>query len=278
MYREYGASTANDSKPWLYFALTFGWSWLLWIAAVLLRQGAEALPARLLHYLGGIGPAVAALVLVYRVHDEQRQRNYWRGLIDLGRISAGWYGVIFLTVPVLTGLAALWDALLGGAGARLEAAAGLVSRPLSVLPLVAFTLVFGPLPEELGWRGYALDGLQRKSGALTSSVILGTAWSLWHLPLFFIPGTYQNELGIGSLSFWLFMIGPVPQSVLMTWIYNHSQRSTLSAVLFHFMINLTGQLFELTKSAELYQVLLWIATAAATTIWQGKTVRPSRDS
>jgi membrane protease YdiL (CAAX protease family) len=277
MYRQETESAADHLKPWLYFALTFGWSWLSWIPASVLKPGETALPATLLHYLGGIGPAVAAVGLITLVHNRKRQRDYWWRLIDLRRIGIGWHGVIFLTVPTLAALAVLGDLLLGGAGARLEAANGLISQPLSILSLVAFTLIFGPLPEELGWRGYALDGLQAKSSALGSSLILGTAWSLWHLPLFFIPGTYQNGLGIGTLPFWLFVIGPLPQSVLMTWIYNNTQRSTFSAVLFHFMINLTGQLFELTRQAELHQSLLWIAAAVAiSALGVAKTMRSSR--
>jgi membrane protease YdiL (CAAX protease family) len=277
MYRQDSVSEPDESKPCLYFALTFGWSWLLWIPAALLKEGENALPATVLHYLGGIGPAVAAVALIHLAHNRERQRDYWRRLIDVRRIGAVWHGVIFLTVPTLAGLAALGDILLGGAGARLEATTGLISRPMSILPLVVFTLVFGPLPEELGWRGYALDGLQASSSALTAGLMLGIAWSLWHLPLFFIPGTYQNGLGIGTLSFWLFLTGPIPESVLMTWTYNNTQRSTLSAVLFHFMINLTGQLFELTRRAELYQSLLWIAAAVAiSAIWRAETIRSSR--
>lgn len=53
------------------------------------------------------------------------------------------------------------------------------------------------------------------------------------------------------------------QSVLMTWIYNSPQRSTLSAVLFHFMVNLTGELFELSARAEGIVVLIWLLAAAA---------------
>jgi membrane protease YdiL (CAAX protease family) len=278
MSGQHTGSAADPVKPWLYFALAFGWSWLLWIPAGLLKQGEGALPATLLHYAGGIGPAVAGVALITLAHRRERQRDYWRRLIDLRRIGAGWYSVIFLTVPLLAALAALLDLLLGGAGARLEAARRLIARPWSILPFIAFTMLFGPLPEELGWRGYALDGLQARSSALGSSLILGATWSLWHLPLFFIPGTYQNELGLGTLSFWLFVVGLLPQSVLMTWIYNNTQRSTLSAVLFHFMINFTGQLFELTKGAELYQGLLWIATAVAiTALGRAMTVQPGRD-
>lgn len=69
------------------------------------------------------------------------------------------------------------------------------------LGLVFFTFWFGPLPEELGWRGFALDRLQRRTTALRASLILGTLWALWHLPLFYMPGTYQAGLGAGTARF-----------------------------------------------------------------------------
>jgi membrane protease YdiL (CAAX protease family) len=115
--------------------------------------------------------------------------------------------------------------------------------------------------------------LQAKWNALASSLILGTAWALWHLPLFFIEGTYQNSLGLGTLSFWLFMIAMIPESILMTWIYNNNQRSTLSAVLFHSMINITGELIEATVRAEFLQVSLLIVSAIMVIIkWGSKSM------
>jgi hypothetical protein len=55
----------------------------------------------------------------------------------------------------------------------------------------------------------------------------------------------------------------IPQSILMTWTYNHTQRSTLSAVLFHFMINFVGELFALSARADLYQAAVWAIVAIA---------------
>jgi hypothetical protein len=56
----------------------------------------------------------------------------------------------------------------------------------------------------------------------------------------------------------MFLVVLLPETMLMTWVDNHIQRSILSAVLFHFMESFTSELVTLTKQAEGYQVLLWI--------------------
>jgi membrane protease YdiL (CAAX protease family) len=115
--------------------------------------------------------------------------------------------------------------------------------------------------------------MQMKWSALGSSLVLGAVWALWHLPLFFIDGIYQNNLGVGTLFFWIFMLEIIPKTILITWIYNNNQRSTLSAVLLHFMDNFIGELFELTKQAELNQFITWIAAAiVVTVVWGPKTL------
>ena len=268
---------SRRTSPWLFFALAYGWSWLFWVPAALLGRYLSTSVVTALHYLGGLGPLLAAVGLTYVTQGHRGRRDYWRRVVDFGRISAGWYGVIILTVPVLTGLALLPGLVSGGTGPWFETDARLLSQPLAIVPFALFTFVFGPLPEELGWRGCALDRLQARYGALASSLALGVAWSLWHLPLFLIPGTYQNGLGVGSLRFWLFVIDLVPKSVLYTWIYNNNRRSTLSAVLFHFMGNFVGELFPLGDPAECYRVLLYVVAAlAVTAIWGPRTLARRR--
>lgn len=264
---------SKRSSPWQFFALTWGWTWLFWIPAALSGQDVMTFPVVLLVSIGGVGPALAGITLTYLTQERDGQRDYWRRVIEFKRIGARWYAVILLTIPVLIAFAILLDILAGGSVPQFETAARFLSQPLTILPFAIFTLLFGPLPEELGWRGYALDRLQAKWSALVSSFVLGVGWALWHLPLFFIEGTYQNELGLGSLPFWLFMVAMIPNSILYTWIYNNNRRSTLSAVLFHFMVNFTGELFSLTERAQFYQVLLFIVAAiAVTVIWGSKTL------
>jgi uncharacterized protein len=263
------------SSPWAYSALVYVYSWAITIPAALSGLRLDESPALMVVYaLGGIGPAVVAILLTHLTRDRGGRRDYWRRIVDFKRIPLKWYGVILLTVPALTALAALVDRLLGGQGLRLEAAARIVDQPLYIVPFALFILLFGPLPEEIGWRGYALDRLQARWNALASSLILGAAWAVWHLPQFFIRGTYQYGLGLGSPSFWMFLLGGTTiSSILYTWIYNHTGRSTLSAILFHFMQNLTGELFEISPRAELYLFALTIVAAAAVVaVWGPKTL------
>jgi membrane protease YdiL (CAAX protease family) len=257
-------SSVHRLKPWLFFALTYGWSWLFLVPAALSGLTADAFPVPVLRALGGVGPTVSAILLVYLSLDEEGRRDYWRRLISPSRINPKWYAVVLITVPLLTGLSALVDLVLGGTGLRMEAAARFLDQPLAILPFILFILLFGPLPEEMGWRGYALDGLQARWSALASSVVLGVVWASWHLPLFFIEGTFQSGLGVATASFWIFMLGIIPQTIIMTWIYNNNRRSTLSAVLFHFMLNFTGELFELSQRAEIILFGMWIVLAVTT--------------
>ncbi|MFC2064244.1 type II CAAX prenyl endopeptidase Rce1 family protein, partial [Chloroflexota bacterium] len=230
----------------------------------------------ILHYAGGVMPTVTTLIFLYFFSDEIVRRDYWRRLIDLKRISKGWYAVILLTVPALMLTGVLIDLLLGGSGAEAGTAAEIFRSPLTLIPFVIFIFLFGPLPEEMAWRGIALDGLQRVRNAFSASVFLGVMWTLWHLPLFFIEGTYQYGLGVGTDGFWLYMLDKVPVSIVMTWIFNNNRRSTAAAVLLHFMINFVGELFDLSLRAEQIAVAgWWLLAVLIVIIWKPhRFVRP----
>jgi uncharacterized membrane protein len=68
-------------------------------------------------------------------------------------------------------------------------------------------------------------------------------------------------LGFGSISFLLFIIQIIAEAVLLSWIFNNTRRSTLAAILFHFMINFTGELIAATKRTNIYYSLLWVISA-----------------
>ena len=66
------------------------------------------------------------------------------------------------------------------------------------LPAALIYLLYGTglflLTEEAGWRGLLLPRFQSRWTPLTSSLLLGIIWRLWHLPLLNVPGEHHNGL------------------------------------------------------------------------------------
>jgi len=67
--------------------------------------------------------------------------------------------------------------------------------------------------------------------------------------------------------------------VLYTWIYNHTGRSILGAVLFHFAGNVSGELLDAPDAVYAYETYL---TAAVVLVvlwrWGAETLRGARRS
>jgi membrane protease YdiL (CAAX protease family) len=88
----------------------------------------------------------------------------------------------------------------------------------------------GPIGEEPGWRGFALPHLQRRFGPTAGSVILGTLWALWHLPLFLVHGW-------GNIPLWGYVVMVVSLTILLTFAVNISRGSVLVAIFLHATFN-----------------------------------------
>jgi membrane protease YdiL (CAAX protease family) len=70
------------------------------------------------------------------------------------------------------------------------------------------------------------------------------------------------------------MLDKIPQSIIMTWLYNNSQRSTVTAILFHFMINFVGELLNLSLRAEtIYTASWWVAALFVVVLWKTRKLR-----
>ena len=106
---------------------------------------------------------------------------------------------------------------------------------LQFIPQVLLAgIIFGPMGEELGWRGYALPSLQKKHSALVSSLLIGVAWCFWHAPLFWAPGgtTISGyEVTIAAVA--KYLVFTCGLAILFTWVFNNSKGSLLLVVAFH---------------------------------------------
>jgi membrane protease YdiL (CAAX protease family) len=270
---------AGLSAPW-FFALALGWSWLFWIPLVLVGWPVTTPPGALLVAAGGIGPTAAALLLLRTRHTAEGRADYWRRVIDLQRIRPLWCAAALLLPFAWNALGILTGVILGEGPPEFEVAARLLASPLTILPFAVFILLFGPIPEELGWRGYALDALQARFNALASSLVLGVIWVVWHWPMFFMEGSIlQTAFPIGTAVFWRgWALSVVAGTILYTWIYNHTGRSILSAILLHFSMNFANEVLRAQAAFTVYRSL-WLAILAATIvlIWGPGTLTRERN-
>ena len=222
-----------------------------------------------LFLVGGFVPSLLAIFLTWKKEGAPGLRLLgWR--IFQFKLDWHWYVFIFLIVIAGTAGQLTINKLLGNTFNRYLFLAQLGS----FLPL----LFIGPLSEEIGWRGYALERLQTRWNALTSSLMVGLVWGLWHLPLFFMVGTSQHELGILFIGF---LVGMMANSIFYTWLYNNTKQSLWSAILLHWLWTSAAQvvLSGVTRS-PLYNWLeclpYVIMAVVVVLIWKPQTLSRSQ--
>ena len=102
-------------------------------------------------------------------------------------------------------------------------------RPMSPAQFVVLALILFifAIPEELGWRGYALPKLLEHRSPLVAGLIVGVLWGSLHLALH-LPG--MTYAGLPLLPTLFQLIG---LSVLITWLYTRTGGNVLLTSLFH---------------------------------------------
>lgn len=186
-------------------------------------------------------PSIVGIILVRTTYDREKRRDFWRRIVDFKRISVSWYLLIVLLFPTLLAISIFLDGLLGGTIPAFPNLARIAEQPYLVPLLILEVLVRGPLSEELGWRGFALETALSKWGILRSGLMIGVFWWAWHLPLFSWStyGSAHYQWGWFTPMFWGFLLNVIALSLLMTWTYRQNRASILSAILLHFFFNLT---------------------------------------
>jgi membrane protease YdiL (CAAX protease family) len=222
----------------LYFSLTLGLSYLVFWGPLAVFQ----VPtisfvshirgpgwAILWLMLGGFVPSLTAFFLIWRREGLAGVNQFGRRALQF-KIGGRWY----LTVILIAVLAAVGQILILRLMGHTFDLGLFLAQAGSFIPL----LLIGPLSEEFGWRGYALDRLQTRWSPLMSSLIVGVTWGLWHGPLFAMVGTSQHEL---KIPFAGFVCGVTALSVIFTWLHNNTDGSIWTAIFFHWIYTYMAQ-------------------------------------
>lgn len=232
----------SSRNPWKFFALTYAYSWTIWLPSVLAGLGVT-LPFDMTGYsmvvviVGAFAPLLAALTLVAQENGGQGIREFFGQAFDF-RIKPI-YLVLALVLPLVIHAIAHYLALAVGfeVAKTLFPSEVAVSPILLAIPYFLLMLVLGGGQEEFGWRGYAQEPLQEKFGIIPASLLIGLIWGMWHLPLWFMPGDLHS-----AYSFLAFVIMTTSISVIYGWLYNSSGRKLIVVIVFHALNNTAAPL------------------------------------
>ncbi|OAN80722.1 hypothetical protein A8B78_10070 [Jannaschia sp. EhC01] len=203
-----------------FFSLTFLLSWSAWAVAILLPE-----QGTLLRILGIFGPAIAAVILLYRsaqgVLPTLKRLLIWRFPMWIYVLA---FGLTFAGCLIALLLARLTT----GLGEILPEA-----TPIYVPFLVfIYVMAFSVAGEELGWRGYALPRLLENYNPIRASLIVGVVWAVWHTPLFLMPSNFHSDIPFGP-----FAVQVIASSLIYTYLHLVTNGSLLIVHIFHASFN-----------------------------------------
>jgi membrane protease YdiL (CAAX protease family) len=243
-----------------FFLLAFLLSWYPWVIS-LIRNSGNGGP-------NPLGVFLAAIIVTAITEGRTGLKEFFSRLIRW-RVGIQWYALIFLLPFVLCAISALLIVFAAGAVpdfSKLPVTKDRVERFI-------FIFLFIGLGEEPGWRGFALEHLQIKWSPIKSSMLLGSIWAFWHLPLM---GTEFTLPVIPA-----FVIGVFAATFIQTWIYNNTRHSVFLQMLFHAAVNTIGAgwIFPLFSGVDVIKFWYvyaapWAVTAAIPFLMQ-RQVRPS---
>ncbi len=182
-----------------------------------------------LGYLAAFAPSIAAFILVRRENGKEGVK----ALCKSGWKNNGpkvWLFVAIFLMPIF-GLLTLAIMVLF----KIEMPWEYGLSPAMIVPIGLLIWLVGAVPEEYGWRGYALPKLLEKYSPLVASLLLGVIWGVWHLPLHFVSTTTQYAIPI-----WQYILQIILLTFLFTYLHLKSKGSVLVAGLFHAFGNITG--------------------------------------
>ncbi|MFQ7242485.1 CPBP family intramembrane glutamic endopeptidase [Agathobaculum sp.] len=184
-----------------------------------------------------LSPAIASYLVLKRSHSVTGLREWLRTVFHAK--NSGYPYLLVIAGLVL--YFSLHAAFSGRAGVALPFYMFFLSLPGNLL--------IGGL-EEAGWSYILQPGLDKRFGYATSCLLSGMIWILWHIPLFFLPGTRHAA---GLIPFGMFAVQCMALRFFLGAVRRVSGKSgVFMCVLFHTMFNAASSVF-----------------AAATATWPG---------
>ena len=227
-----------------YLILTFTSTYVIWGIIVLYTQTnnksfSSSFAMLILYIAGVISPAICAIAVQKKIMKKEEFKVFLKNII-LPSNKLIWY-VMSIMLIVFFKLFPFW--VFGGIKkAKIY---------IILLQLPLFILIGGL--EEIGWRGFLLPNLQKRFSAFKSTIITGIVWTVWHLPLFFIIGTYQELYS----NFYTFFLNTLGFTFILSIVYNNT-KSIFICIFCHASLNSLSGVFIINETLISASVMLLI--------------------
>ena len=220
-----------------FFVLAYALSWACWIPLAL--AGVRTAPgSSTTHEPGLLGPALAAFIMTGVTEGRSGVTAFARRLVFISRPTSRF--LIYSLSPLMfLGLAVVVALVMRvplPPWSEFAIYSGL--PPVGLPAVLLLVLLFNGFGEEAGWRGFALEPLQRRYGPVVGTLILAALWAGWHTPAFFVVETYRTmtvPMMIGG-----FGLGICAGSIVLSRITQRTNGSVLAPALWHALYNMTS--------------------------------------
>ena len=249
-------------KPKQFFILIFAVTWTFWFAAPYLGDPINSDPIFLMFMLAGLStPFATALYLIFTAKNDALKSTFSNKLFNIKLIKWKTIPLFLILFPASIIISVLISTIFGYSFDQFTIADEF-SFSIGGIPTL-LVLLLAACFEELGWRGYAVESLNNKFNYFEATAIFGVLWSLWHLPMFFIPESYQAELLQEDFILVInFFVSIIPLAFIISWFCKKTSGSILGAILIHSVVNLSQEFFLVSPYTKCIQTLILIVIAA----------------
>jgi uncharacterized protein len=218
-----------------YFVIAYAVSWAIWIPMALANLRVYQGSPWPTHLPGLFGPVVAAFVMSAVIGGGVRAKELLARMVRW-RVAKRWY-LAALSPLAFYAVAALAMAATGRGWPDLGELGEFSGLPMVAAPVMWLLLLVAAYAEETGWRGFAVSEMMKKRSLLTTALVIGLLWALWHVPSMFVIENYR-EMGLAIVP--TFTFGIVAGSIFLAWLYRASGGSVLIVALWHATYNLVS--------------------------------------
>ena len=253
------------THPVLFYSIAVLVPWFCWFILAWLSHSqwwenqAVVLGGSILGLIGLCGPIAIAMILI--LPDKDMRRELFLAVTNFKGIHPLFWILAVGLFPVSI-LAAQAISLLFGHSVSQFRLVENMSFTAGIFP-AWFLLVIAPILEEFGWHTYGIHCLRNRMNLLLTCVIFGIFWGIWHMPLSFVKGYYQNVLmETGVLYSINFLASLIPYLIIGNWMYYKTNRNMLLVVIFHLLAGFSSEIFQTHPDSKVIQTALLLILSA----------------